>query len=146
MNRLDELMLEFEKVAELPSEGTHVVLSSLRLNEEETNLSVDSSIITPIVSGLADSEAIPVNYTLYQNYPNPFNPTTTMRYDLPESGQVSLTVFDITGRSVATVVSGVQSAGTHEITFNATQLPSGMYFYKLQTKEFTSVQKMMLIK
>lgn len=142
----DDLIIEFEQAAEIPAEGTNVVLSSLRLNEEETIQSVDSSIITPIVSGIADSESIPSTYKLYQNYPNPFNPSTTIRYDLPESGEVLLTVFDITGRKVATVESGAKAAGSYQINFNASQLPSGMYFYQLQTREFTSTQKMLLIK
>jgi hypothetical protein len=142
----DELLLQFEKAAELPAEGTNVVLSSLRLNEEETIQSVDSSIITPIISGLADQAGLPTSYALHQNYPNPFNPSTTLRYDLPESSEVSLVVFDVTGRRVALLVSAVQPAGSHQVLFNAAGLPSGLYFYELKTKEYSKVHKMMLIK
>jgi hypothetical protein len=142
----DALQLEFEKIGIIPAEGTNVVLSSLRLNEEETIQSVDSSVITPITSSSEDINSIPLVHKLYQNYPNPFNPSTIVRYDLPLSSQVNLIVYDITGRQIAVLVSGVMPAGTHQVTFNAAKLNSGLYFYQLKTKEFTAIQKMMLVK
>jgi len=142
----DDLQLEFEKTGTIPVEGTNVVLSSLRLNEEETIQSVDSSVITPITSSTEEDNPIPLVHKLYQNYPNPFNPSTIVRFDLPVTSDVNITVYDITGREIAVLVSGIKAAGSHQVTFNAARLNSGLYFYQLKTKEFTAIQKMMLIK
>jgi hypothetical protein len=142
----DALQLEFETTGTIPTEGTNVVLSSLRLNEEETIQSVDSSVITPIISSTEENNPIPLVHKLYQNYPNPFNPSTIVRFDLPVTSEVTITVYDITGREIAVLVSGIKVAGSHQVTFNAARLNSGLYFYQLKTKEFTAIQKMMLVK
>ena len=76
---------------------------------------------------------LPSDLLLEQNYPNPFNPTTTIRYALPATSQVRLDVFTISGQRVAELVSGVQSAGWHEVTFDASSLTSGVYVYRLET-------------
>ncbi|MDX9710892.1 MAG: right-handed parallel beta-helix repeat-containing protein [Ignavibacteriaceae bacterium] len=89
---------------------------------------------------------IPDEYSLEQNYPNPFNPTTTIRYDLPKDGLVQLEVFDIIGRKITTLVNTHQSAGRYEVNFDASKLASGVYIYKLQSGEYTSSKKMMLLK
>jgi len=88
----------------------------------------------------------PSGYVLEQNYPNPFNPSTTIRYAIPQSAQVSLKVYDVLGREVATLVNARQSAGVYVANFDATALPSGMYFYRLQAGSFSETRKMMLIK
>ncbi len=85
-------------------------------------------------------------YMLAQNYPNPFNPTTVIRYELPNSSHVILKVYDVLGREVATLVDGLQSAGAHEVDFNAARFAGGVYFYRLTTLAFTEVRKMILIK
>jgi hypothetical protein len=86
-------------------------------------------------------------FRLEQNYPNPFNPTTTIRYQTSSnSGIVSLRVFDVLGNLVSTLVNQEQSAGAHELQFNASTLPSGTYFYELRANNFRSVQKMVLMK
>ncbi len=85
-------------------------------------------------------------FSLNQNYPNPFNPTTVINYEIPKEGLVSLKVFDITGREVSTLVNQFQDAGTHSITFNASNLSSGIYFYELKTGSYDSIKKLMLIK
>jgi hypothetical protein len=89
---------------------------------------------------------IPSAYGLDQNYPNPFNPATTISFALPQSGHVRLAVFDLQGRMVADLVNGIKDAGVHQINFDATNLASGMYFYRLQTDDFAAVKKMMLVK
>jgi hypothetical protein len=86
------------------------------------------------------------SYTLAQNYPNPFNPTTTIQYALANAGNVSLKIYDILGREVATLVNGRQSAGEYAATFNAAKLASGIYFYRLQAGDFVETKKMMLVK
>ena len=85
-------------------------------------------------------------FALSANYPNPFNPTTTLRYQLPETAEVSLQVVDLQGRVIAQLVNGLQEAGSHEIAFDAGQLPSGVYFSILQSGEFRDVRKMTLIR
>ncbi len=86
------------------------------------------------------------SYSLAQNYPNPFNPTTTIQYSLANTGNVSLKVYDILGREVATLVNGRQTAGEYTVQFNAANLASGIYFYRLQAGDFVQTKKMMLVK
>ena len=89
---------------------------------------------------------LPETYSLKQNYPNPFNPTTIIEYDIPHQTYVQLRVFDLLGREVAELMNGAQEAGSYKITFNASNLSSGLYFYKLQTEEYIANRKFMLIK
>jgi uncharacterized repeat protein (TIGR01451 family) len=96
--------------------------------------------------GTEDADALPTAYTLEQNYPNPFNPTTSIAFSLPESAQVSLAVYDVLGRRVATLVNGQLQAGQHSVQFEATSLPSGMYLYRLTTPSGSITQKMILLK
>jgi hypothetical protein len=88
----------------------------------------------------------PVEYRLSQNYPNPFNPQTSIRYTLPTSGHVRLTVFDLLGRSLMILIDEYQEAGNKSVTFDATVFPSGMYFYRLEAGRFTECKKMILMK
>ncbi len=92
------------------------------------------------------SMEIPLSYSLSQNYPNPFNPITTIRYAIPHNGYVRLIVFDALGKEIETLVNEKQSAGTYEATFNASQLPSGVYFYRLTTDNFSDTMRMLLVK
>jgi hypothetical protein len=85
-------------------------------------------------------------FSLSQNYPNPFNPSTTITYTIPTSGDVSLRVYDMLGREVSTLVNGRQAQGSYNVSFNASTLASGVYFYKLQSGSFTETKKMMLVK
>ena len=91
-------------------------------------------------------EVIPKEYTLYQNYPNPFNPTTRIRYDMPQSGEVTLTVYNILGEKVKTLVSGIEEAGYHTVLFDGRDLASGTYIYRLQLPNYTQTKKMLLLK
>lgn len=88
----------------------------------------------------------PSSFDLKQNFPNPFNPTTNINFSLPKSSYVSLKVYDLVGKEVKTLVDGNQQQGTYNITFDAVNLPSGIYFYTLKTNEFTATKKMMLVK
>jgi hypothetical protein len=91
----------------------------------------------------------PINisqYVLYQNYPNPFNPATVIRYSLPVNGSVTLKVYDVIGREVAMLMNQEKLAGTYQIPFDASKLPSGIYFYRLTAGSFTQVKKMLMIK
>jgi hypothetical protein len=107
-------------------------------SHEATGLTADA---TP------NASAVPTAYALYQNYPNPFNPTTRIRFDLLDAGHVSLTVFDLTGRVVATLLDGSLAAGAHEVDFAATNLPTGVYLYRLTaTNGFSATRRMLLMK
>ena len=88
----------------------------------------------------------PNSFILSQNYPNPFNPSTVIRFQLSVVGKVTLKVYDILGKEVATLVNGVKNAGNYSVEFNASNLTSGVYFYKLESNGFSEVKKMMLIK
>ena len=98
------------------------------------------------VTGVKDAKQTVINYQLAQNYPNPFNPTTQIQYSIMKSGMVSLKIYDILGRQVATLVNQFQASGKYTVNFNATNLASGVYFYEIQSGSFQSVKKMMLLK
>jgi 5-hydroxyisourate hydrolase-like protein (transthyretin family) len=83
---------------------------------------------------------------LFQNYPNPFNPQTIIGYQISQAGFVSLKVYDITGREVATLVNESQSQGRYEVLFNGSNLASGVYLYKLQVGDFSQMKKFVLMK
>jgi hypothetical protein len=89
---------------------------------------------------------IPKDFSLYQNFPNPFNPTTQIRFDLAKSGLVKLNVYDISGKLVSTLINSTYSAGKYSTEFDAKNFASGIYFYKLETPDFTSIKKMILVK
>lgn len=89
---------------------------------------------------------IPASFELRQNFPNPFNPSTSIEYRVSSISNVSLKVYDVLGKEVATLVNEEQSAGSYEVDFNASGLSSGMYFYKLQTDNFVETKKMLLLK
>jgi hypothetical protein len=99
-----------------------------------------------MATNLDDEMGLPVEFSLDQNYPNPFNPTTSIRYELAESIQVTLTVYDMNGRVVATLVDKQQNAGAYTVVFDATKLASGVYVYRLQAGSHVFTQKLTLIK
>jgi photosystem II stability/assembly factor-like uncharacterized protein len=92
------------------------------------------------------SEPIPNSFSLKQNYPNPFNPSTKISFDLPEYSHVILSIYDINGREISTPVNGYLNPGSHEILWNGEGYSSGIYFYKIETKNFIVAKKMILIK
>ena len=100
-----------------------------------------SAFATPIAGAATVAE-----YALHQNYPNPFNPETTIAFDLVEASEVMLTVFNSLGQEVASLTDGTLSQGRHTVTFAAGDLPSGIYFYRLESGDFTAMKKMVLMK
>lgn len=102
--------------------------------------------VPPPVGIVNYNSEIPDGYSLGQNYPNPFNPSTKIKYSLPESGFVSLKIYDLSGKEAVTLISQEQPAGTYELKFDASDLSSGVYFYTLETSSFTQTKKMTLIK
>jgi hypothetical protein len=102
-----------------------------------------SGIVTGIGSDIA---SLPIRYALNQNYPNPFNPTTAVSYQLSAVSFVSLKVFDLLGREIATLVNEVHQPGSYTVRWNASSMPSGVYLYRLQTHDFVETKKMLLLK
>jgi hypothetical protein len=110
-------------------------------------LEFDSNLQTDITgTGELPSSVIPKEFALMQNFPNPFNPSTTINFDLPKSADVRLSVFDLTGREISLVINQKLEAGTHSVQWNASQLASGIYFYKIRAGEFSQTKKMLLVK
>ena len=98
-----------------------------------------------------DNDGLPTSYNIHQNYPNPFNPVTTLRYDLPEDALVNITIYDMMGRKVSTLVSSQQSAGYKSVQWNATNdagsiVSAGLYLYTIQAGNFKKTKKMVLLK
>jgi hypothetical protein len=100
-----------------------------------------------IITGIND-EFVPLtrSCTLDQNYPNPFNPVTKITYQLAQSGKVKLSIYDINGRLIETLVNGMKPSGQHSIEWHADKVSSGVYFYRLETKGYNRVKKMVVIK
>lgn len=111
-----------------------------RLKQIDYNGAFNYSDIVEVVIDL------PLEYSLNQNYPNPFNPSTKIKYSVPEQNLVSIVVYGVTGEEIATLVNEVKEAGNYEIEFNALQLSSGVYFYRMTSGDFTSVKKLSVLK
>jgi len=109
-----------------------------------TNGGISTSLgLTGISPGY---NAMPLDFVLLQNYPNPFNPATSIEFVLPKSGHVKLAVFDVLGKEVKTLVNEFRDAGTYKVDFNASNLASGVYFYRIEAANFTEARKMVLVK
>ncbi len=93
-----------------------------------------------------DFKGNPDGFVLNQNYPNPFNPSTILSFSIKADANVRLTVYNLVGQSVQVLVDGYRSAGDYEIVFDATDLPAGVYLYKLQVGDYSSVKRMTLVK
>lgn len=115
------------------------------VNDQGTILNVK---LRPITTGITGTNEIPTEYMLYQNYPNPFNPATKIRFDISGSSAAKtfLYVYDILGREIATLLNEQLSPGTYEVDFDGSNYPSGTYFYKLISGEYSAVNKMILLK
>jgi photosystem II stability/assembly factor-like uncharacterized protein len=141
-------------------------LSWTPVNEGLTNLYIRSLIITEndyifagttngyvcyrplseIITGLMGTNNKQYSYSLSQNYPNPFNPATIIRYSIPHSSQVQITVYDILGNEIEILVNEEKQSGTYELTWNAANLPSGVYFYQLKAGTYLQTRKMILLR
>jgi hypothetical protein len=104
------------------------------------NVTYDPSAIENLENG------IPTSYVLKQNYPNPFNPTTHIKFGIPQAGDVLVEVYNLLGQKIVTLFDGYKSAGYHVVDFDASNLPTGIYFYRIKADRFQNVKKMMLVK
>jgi hypothetical protein len=98
------------------------------------------------MDGIEADDYLPDSYTLLQNYPNPFNSRTTISYDLPRTSLVTIDIYDMLGRKMTTLLSSSQQAGTHSVVWDAREVSSGIYFYKLKANEFSEIKRMILLK
>jgi hypothetical protein len=96
--------------------------------------------------GVNENNEIIKDFKLYQNYPNPFNPNSKIKMQISKLSYVKLIVYDVLGKEVTTLVNEKLNPGTYEVTFDGSNLPSGVYFYKLVTESFTDTKRMLLIK
>jgi hypothetical protein len=99
-----------------------------------------------LITGVDNKSMMPAAFSLSQNYPNPFNPSTTIDYSLAKESYVQLRVFDVLGREIGTIIHGKESVGKHTANFDATDLNSGIYFYRITADGFVGSRKMILIK
>ena len=119
----------------------------------------DRHIVTRLTIGFdgphsdigGDETQPPERFSLFQNYPNPFNPPTTIRFDMPVPGEVSISIYNISGQLVSDLFSGFQAAGTHNLVWDGKDghgimMSSGMYFYRLKTAGFVQTKRMLLLK
>ncbi len=111
------------------------------------------SLVSCVINGdtlftsVRDNKTAALNsFKLFQNYPNPFNPVTNINYNIPERGKVVINVYDILGRKVAGLVNEVQSAGFHSVSFDAGNLPSGIYIYRIVAGRYADSKKLVLLK
>ena len=129
----------------VPIEGFDVDYDGDVRDSNTTDIGADEFNGTPLV-GVYDELILPLRFALEQNYPNPFNPTTIIKYSVPKQSYVSLKVYDILGREVATLVNEEKPAGTYEVSWEAKNLASGVYFYKISAGDYTAVKKMILLR
>ena len=163
MHNSDFYTLDWEKMTNIPEEWEIMLFDreseqSLNFKERteyrfyfdiEKNKMSERFYITVtrnVPTSSEENEKAPLSFRLKQNYPNPFNPVTLIEYELPKNTDVKIEVFDILGRLVVTLVDERKSAGFHSIPFNAGNLSSGTYFYRIKTGDFVRVKSMMLIK
>jgi photosystem II stability/assembly factor-like uncharacterized protein len=106
----------------------------------------ERSLVSNPLLGIVNNGQLPKEFKLFQNYPNPFNPSAKIKFDIAKTGNVTLSVFDITGRLVTSLVNERLQPGSYEVKFDGTGYSSGIYFYRLSTENFTDTKKMMLVK
>lgn len=131
-----------DQICVIDTDGTNYQqLTNAGVNRGPVWYPVDPTPVDDDVSNLTVNE-----FKLYQNYPNPFNPVTTISFTIPERNFVTLKVYDVLGNEMETLVKELKFAGTYEIDFDASEINSGIYFYKLETENHTQMRKMVLLK
>ena len=139
--------LRYIKVKFHPTAINQTYNGTLTINNSDSTIIVNLKGFSNSTIGVKQiSSDVPDNFALHQNYPNPFNPSTIINYQLAINSYVRLKIFDVTGKEVAVLVNAKQEAGTYEVEFNADNLPSGVYFYKLITDNFSDTKRALLLK
>ncbi|TAL63051.1 MAG: T9SS type A sorting domain-containing protein, partial [Bacteroidetes bacterium] len=135
----DRIDFEFQK-GTIPAEKTEYILKSVGRYETDTLFTFNKKTST------AEENLVLKENKLFDNFPNPFNPTTQIKYSVKENGLVTLKVYDVLGNEVAELVNDVKQTGSYKVSFNPSNLASGIYYYKMQAGEFSAVKKLILIK
>lgn len=139
--------LGYARIKFKPDQINQSYNSTLSILSNDTAIFVNVSGYSNSLVGVSTiTSEIPVNYSLYQNYPNPFNPSTNLKFEIPESGFVTLKIYTLQGKEIGTPVNGDLSPGKYQIKWNASGLPSGVYYYTLRTGNFNETKRMMLLK
>jgi hypothetical protein len=99
-----------------------------------------------VIPSVGENGSLPNDFSLSQNYPNPFNPVTKIGYGVSSSGFVSLKLYDVLGQEVATLVNAIEEPGYKSVTWNGKEVPSGVYFYRLQAGSFIETKKLLLLR
>lgn len=136
MKKIIIILITFLTVPVLSGTAGSGVSSSIFFNIENSSVS----------SYTQTSVEVPKGYYMGQNYPNPFNPVTNIYFSIPKNQNVRLTITDVLGKEVVKIIDGNINAGTYRADFNGTGLASGVYLYKLETADYSSVKKMTLVK
>lgn len=127
--------------------GTSGATSGITIGDASQSTPLLSYIeIPPIITGVEEPRQVVASFALEQNYPNPFNPSTTIRFSLASAAFASLRVFNITGQEIATLLNKEMSPGIHEVTWNASALPSGVYIYRLEAGSLSETKRLVLLK
>ena len=100
----------------------------------------------PETTSVDENQSLPEEFSVFQNHPNPFNAATTIKYSLPEKSQVTIEIYNILGRKIETLVSGIQPAGSHSVVWDAENQPSGIYFYRIDAGEYVESKNCLLLK
>jgi len=150
----EELQLNLEKsqfdflwtVPDIVTENARIKI--VQDNDSYVNLEDESGnfTITSVQTSIENQDEIPAIFKLHNSYPNPFNPTTTINYELPRTMNADLSVYNVLGQKVATLIAGMQQAGFHSVEWDASHLAAGAYFIKLQADEFIQIKKSILLK
>jgi len=113
---------------------------------QEITDSSGHSVDTTTISVNQISSIVPVEYQIFQNYPNPFNPSTNIKFDIPKNSVTKLTVYDITGKELGVLINEKLEAGSYEYNWNASQYSSGVYFYRIESGNYSATKRMLLVK
>ena len=129
---------------------TDTLVASLVVSGADLFAGISSAVwrrpLSEMITDVESEQQLPTQFALEQNYPNPFNPSTTIRYQLPSQRHVTLRVFDVLGRKVATLADCVEEAGEKSVRFDGSRLASGVYFYRLQAGSFAETKRLMLLR
>jgi hypothetical protein len=118
----------------------------LNAGGDSPDVYVDNVSLKEIATAIDPQEDIPATFNLEQNYPNPFNPITIINYELPITNYVDLSIYNLLGQKIITLVSQKQNAGSHQVEWDASGVTSGVYYYRIEAGEFQDVKKMILLR
>ena len=164
LNELDFIALKLKTLlnAATSEDSTTTIFKAANYNLRSVNVDRSKGVHNPkfitklledaiadlstLVVSVNEVEGTPTNYSLSQNYPNPFNPSTTIEFSIPEAGTVKLVVYDALGKEISVLENKELAAGKYSYNWNAGDLASGIYFYKMESNNFVQVRKMLLVK